>query len=252
MAELIEIRAGDGNAEAYLARPEGTPKGGVLFFMDAIGLRPRIGEMADEIASWGYLVLAPHVFYREGRAADLAPDVDLRDPEARASFFATSNVGQHIANLTPELAARDTAAYVDTLQSLLAEAGAEDAKLGATGYCMGARLAMRAAGQFPGTIVAVGGFHGGGLVTDDPQSPHTTLTAEAEYVFGHADQDRSMTPENAADLEKALQEVGATYTAAIYPDAPHGYTMNDTSSWHEPSYQRHLAELKGLLERRLG
>jgi carboxymethylenebutenolidase len=219
--------------------------------MDAIGLRPRIGEMTDEIASWGYLVLAPNVFYRDGSAAELAPTVDLRDPEARASFFATSNVGQYIANLTPERAAADTAAYVERLQGLLAEAGAGGARLGATGYCMGARLATRAAGQFPGTVVAVGGFHGGGLVTDDPQSPHTTLTGAAEYVYGHADNDRSMTPENAADLEKALQAVGATYTTAIYPDAPHGYTMSDTSSWHEPSYQRHLTELEALFERRL-
>ncbi|WP_017934806.1 dienelactone hydrolase family protein [Nocardioides sp. Iso805N] len=252
MAELIEIPAGDGTAEAYLARPDGTPKGGVLFFMDAIGLRPRIAEMADEIAAWGYLVLAPHVFYREGSAAELSPTGDLRDPEQRESFFATSNVGQHIANLTPDLAARDTAAYVEKLQALLTEAGAAGAKLAATGYCMGARLAIRAAGQFPGLVVAVGGFHGGGLVTDDPQSPHTVVTGQAEYVFGHAENDRSLSPENAVDLDKALEAAGATYTSAIYPDAPHGYTMSDTSSWHEPSYQRHLTELKALLQRRLG
>jgi carboxymethylenebutenolidase len=61
-----------------------------------------------------------------------------------------------------------------------------------------------------------------------------------------------MTPENAADLEKALQEVGATYTAATYPGAPHGYTMSDTSMWHETSYQRHATELRALFERRLG
>jgi carboxymethylenebutenolidase len=252
MADLITIDTADGTAEAYLASPEGTPKGGVLLFMDAIGLRPRIAEMADEIASWGYVVLAPHVFYREGSAAELSPTGDLRIQEERERFFATSHVMEHIANLTPDLAATDTTAYVARLQQALAEQGAADARLATTGYCMGARLAMRAAGQFPGTIVAVGGFHGGGLVTDDPQSPHTTVTAEAEYVFGHADNDRSMTPENAAALEQALQDAGATYTAAIYPDAPHGYTMNDTSMWHEPSYERHLGELKALLQRRLG
>ena len=252
MAELIEIPAGDGTAEAYVSRPEGTPKGGVLFFMDAIGLRPRIAEMTDEIASWGYLVLAPNVFYRDTDVETLRPKVDLRVAEERAKFFESSGIMQYMANLTPERAAADTAQYVTTLQRLLVEAGAPTAKLGATGYCMGARLSTRAAGQFPGTIVAVGGFHGGGLVTDEPDSPHTTVTGEAEYVYGHADHDHGMTPEHAAELEKALQAVGATYTAAIYPDAPHGYTMSDTSMWHEPSYHRHVTELKALLERRLG
>src|SRR4029079_5000022 len=80
-----------GPAEAYLTRPDdGVDHPGVLFFVDAIGLRPRIEEMADRIASWGYVVLAPHVFHRDGRAADLAPTTDLRDPGARAEVFAGS------------------------------------------------------------------------------------------------------------------------------------------------------------------
>lgn len=251
MADLITLTTPDGTAEAYLATPAGgaaSAKGGVLFFMDAIGLRPRIGEMADEIASWGYVVLAPNVFYRDGTAEELAPKADLRIPEERDKFFSTSNVMQHMQNLTPQKAAVDTAAYVAELQQRLPEG----AKLGVTGYCMGARLAMRAAGQFPGTIVAVGGFHGGGLVTPEPDSPHTTITAQAEYLFGHADNDHSMTPENAAELDKALEAAGATYTSAIYPDAPHGYTMSDTSMWHEPSYQRHATELRDLFARTIG
>jgi carboxymethylenebutenolidase len=249
---LIQIPAGDGSAEAYVAHPAETPKGGVLFFMDAIGLRPRIAEMVDEISSWGYVVLAPNVFYRDTDVETLRPKVDLRVAEERAKFFETSGIMQYMANLTAERAAADTAQYVAKLQQLLAEAGAPDAKLAATGYCMGARLSTRAAGQFPGAVVAVGGFHGGRLVTDEPDSPHTTLTAEAEYVYGHADNDSSMTPEDSAALEQALQAVGATYSNAIYPGAPHGYTMSDTSMWHEPSYQRHATELKALLQRRLG
>ena len=86
MGETIEIQAADGVAEAYLTGEAGRP--GVLLYIDAIGLRPRIEEMADRIASWGYVVLAPNVFYRDGRAAELAPRTDLRDPQARAAFFA--------------------------------------------------------------------------------------------------------------------------------------------------------------------
>jgi len=247
MAELIDIQTPDGTAEAYLAQPEGESKGGVLFFMDAIGLRPRIGEMADRIASWGYTVVAPNVFYREGTMDELMPKGDLRIPEERQKFFETSGVMQAMQNLTPERAAVDTEAYVATLEKYVG-----DAKLGATGYCMGARLSIRAGGQFPGKIVAVGGFHGGNLVTDDPDSPHTKVNGQVEYVFGHADNDGSMTPENAAALDAALEAAGAKYQSAIYPDAPHGYSMSDTSMWHEPSAERHFDELKALFARTLG
>lgn len=246
MAELIEIATGEGTAEAYLA--QGGSKGGVLFFMDAFGLRPRIAEMVDRIASWGYTVLAPNVFYRDGSAAELAPTGDLHVPEERSRFFTTSGVRQRMARLTPERAAIDTAAYVETLRQYV---GAET-RLGTTGYCMGARLAMRAAGQFPGVIVAVGGFHGGNLVTDDPQSPHTTVTARAEYVFGHADNDASMTRADVAALGQALDAVGATYVNEIYAGAPHGYTMSDTSVWREEAAERHFAALQALLARTLG
>lgn len=244
MAEMIEIPMPDGTAEALLAR--GGPRG-VLFFMDAIGLRPRIAEMVDEIASWGYTVLAPHVFYREGSATELAPSADLRVPENREAFFAETPVMDYVARLTPDRAATDTEVYVGTLRGLVG-AG----PLATVGFCMGARLAVRAAGQFAGEIIAVAGFHGGGLVTDDPGSPHTTITGQAEYVFGHADRDRSMTPQHAAALDAALEAAGAPYSSAIYPDAPHGYTMADTSSWHEPSFRRAFAELRALLERQLG
>ena len=76
MGQTIELQAADGTAQAYLAGNPGDP--GVLFYIDAIGLRPQIEDMADRIASWGYVVLAPHVFYRDGSAAELAPQSDLR------------------------------------------------------------------------------------------------------------------------------------------------------------------------------
>ncbi|UDY22765.1 dienelactone hydrolase family protein [Nocardioides sp. Kera G14] len=249
MAELIEIQTSDGTAEAYLARPEEgvEVKGGVLFFMDAIGLRPRIAEMVDRIASWGYIVLAPNVFYRWGTAEELEPKGSLMDPESRAAFFA-SGVMDRVNGLTSDLAAVDTVAYVATLQSYVGP----ELPLATTGYCMGARLAIRAAGQFPGVVVAVAGFHGGGLVTDAPDSPHTVVTGEATYLFGHADNDGSMTPENAATLDAALTAAGATFTSAIYPGSPHGYSMTDTSSYDEAGEQRHWAELEPFLAETLG
>src|SRR3954470_3145317 len=113
MRETIEIRTGDGTAEAFLAGEAGKP--GVLFYMDAIGLRPQIEDMADRIASWGYVVLAPNVFYRDGRAADLAPTEDLREPGARETFFA-SGVGDRVAAYTSGRSGPDAGAWMAELQ----------------------------------------------------------------------------------------------------------------------------------------
>ncbi|SDC16618.1 dienelactone hydrolase family protein [Nocardioides lianchengensis] len=244
MGQRIEITTADGTAEAYLTEPGAGP--GVLLFVDAIGLRTQIEAMADRIASWGYVVLAPHVFYREGSAAELAPAGDLRDAGAREAFFA-GGVMDRVGRLTPDLSNPDTEAYVD---ALLRHA---TAPIGVTGYCMGARLALRAAGLRPDVVRAVGGFHGGRLVTDAPDSPHLSAAgARAELVFGHADQDASMPPEQVAALAAALDEAGLVHAEAIYPGAPHGFTMADTSSYDEAGAERHFTELRGLLDRTLG
>jgi carboxymethylenebutenolidase len=244
MGQTIEIKAPDGAAEAYLTGEAGKP--GVLFYVDAIGLRTQIEEMADRIASWGYVVLAPHVFYRDGRAADLAPQGDLRDEGAREEFFG-GGVMDRVGALTPDLSTPDAAAWVAEL-----EQHAGDGPIGVTGYCMGARLAVRTAGQFPGTVAAVGGFHGGRLVTDAPDSPHLAIAGStAEYVFGHADQDASMPIEQVEALEKVLTDAGRPHLNEIYAGAGHGYTMADTSVYDEAGTQRHFHALQALLARTL-
>jgi carboxymethylenebutenolidase len=243
---MIEIAAADGTAEAYVARPDDQPHPGVLFYIDAIGLRPQIERMADRIALWGYVVLAPNLFYRHGRAADLAPQADLREPGEREKFFAT--VGPRIGMTGAQMRA-DTAAYLAALRGL---DGVSDGPVGVTGYCMGARLATRAAGAHPDDVAAVGGFHGGSIVTDDPDSPHLALaTARAEFVYGHADQDRSMPPEAIEALTKTLADHGLTATCEVYEGAPHGYTMADTSMYDHDAAERHFTELEALFARTL-
>jgi carboxymethylenebutenolidase len=117
---------------------------------------------------------------------------------------------------------------------------------------MGARLAIRAAGRFPGTVAAVGGFHGGGLVTDAPDSPHLAIASStAEYVFGHADQDGSMPLEAVAALEETLQAADRPHLNEIYERAAHGYTMADTSTYDEAGAERHFTVLRDLLARAL-
>jgi carboxymethylenebutenolidase len=236
----LELDMPDGTAEAYLA---GSGPG-VLFFIDAIGLRPQIEQMCDRIAGWGFTVLAPNTLYRSGTAAETSPTGDLREPGAREQFF--EHTGPRIAELTTERLERDIPAYLAALRE-----HTDGAEVGVVGYCMGARLAVRAANLDP-EVVAVGGFHGGGLVTDAPDSPHVGLpNARAEFVFGHADNDRGMLPEAVEQLGRTLADAGLTTKNEIYPDSPHGYSMNDTSMYHEPGAERSFTELHALLDRTL-
>lgn len=247
-SETITIDTADGTAEAYLARPEsGGPAPGVLFYVDAIGLRPQIEAMADRIASWGFTVLAPHVFYRSGTAAELAPDGDLREPGAREEFFA--GIGPLMESLTSERAARDLDAYAETLRGLTNPPGRPWA---AIGYCMGGVLALRAAAQLPDDVAAVGMFHTGGLVTDSDDSPHRAIPrVRAEVLARYADNDRSMPPEAIATVDAGLERAGLRYSSAIYENAPHGYSMADTSMYDETAAELHFEELHELLTRRL-
>ena len=246
---LIEIAAGEGTAEAWLAEPPGAPseRPGVLMFADAFGLRPRLYEMADRIAGWGYLVLVPNLFYRHGRVEDVVAKVDLKDPGQRQRFFAEAR--PRMQALSPERVLPDNAAYLSALQRRTGGAGGPAAVVG---YCMGARLAVRAAGAHPDVIRAVGGFHGGGLVTDAPDSPHLSVaTARAEFVFGHADQDPSMPRTAVESLGRALADAGLEATNEVYAGAAHGYTMSDTAAYDPAATERHFAALQALLQRRL-
>jgi carboxymethylenebutenolidase len=241
------ITTADGVAEAIVATPPEGSGPGVLFFMDAFGLRPRIEHMAAQIAGWGYVVLAPNVFYRDGTVAGLAPTSDLSTPAGREAFWQVA--GPRIGSLTPEKAVADNDAYLSALGAL---PGVWPGAVGVVGFCMGTRLAIRAAGRHPGLVAACAGFHGGGLVTEAPDSPHQELaTASAEFVFGHADNDASMTAADSAALGATLAEAGLTARNEIYPGAPHGFTMADTSAWDEAAFVRGFANLKDLLARTL-
>lgn len=244
---MIEVLVPGGTAEAWVSRPDGGAHPGVLLYMDAFGIRPQIEEMADRIASWGYVVLAPNVFHRDGTVEELAPQVDLRDRDASEEFF--GKAFKRVRALTADKAAGDVPAYVD---ALLALPGVIDEPIGVTGYCMGARLAVRTACLRPDDVAACGGFHGGGLATDDDDSPHRGLPdAKASFVFGHADRDRSMPPEAIGRLEAALADAGLDHVSEVFPGAAHGYTMADTSSYDEVSAERHYVMLEELFTRSL-
>ncbi|MET1037342.1 MAG: dienelactone hydrolase family protein [Aeromicrobium sp.] len=245
-SETIQITVPDGTAEAYVSRPDTGDHPGVLLHVDAIGLRPRIKEMADRIASWGYVVLVPHAFYRVGTAEELAPSTDLTEPGAREEFF--GGLRTLLAGHTADRSDADLDAYVTALLGL---PGVRGPRIGFTGYCIGGRMAIRAAGLRPDVIAAAGAFHAAGLVSDD-DSPHDLVTkATGEILAGHADHDASNPPEAIAAFEQAMDVAGVAYTSAVYTDAPHGFTMSDTSSYDEPASERHFAELEALFARTL-
>lgn len=242
---MIELPTSAGPAEAYLTRPDDGPHPGVLLYVDALGLRPRIEAMADRIASWGYVVLVPNVFHRDGRAVDLAPSSDLTDPAERRAFF--NRAMGRVRSLTPDLSDPDTRVWVEALLERAT------APIGVTGYCMGARLAVRTAGRHPDVVRAVGAFHGGGLATDDPDSPHLLIpAAHADFVFGHADRDGSMPSEAVERLGRTLEAAGLPHTNEVYAGAAHGFTMADSAPYDEAAAERHFAELEALFARTLG
>jgi carboxymethylenebutenolidase len=241
--EAVEIRTEDGLADGYLARPadDDGRRPGVLLLVDAFGLRPQIEQMAERIAARGFVVLAPNVFYRHGRAPVL-PMPDLGDPEVRGPFM--EKIRPLMQELTPEVIASDSRAYLDFL------ARVARGPFAITGYCMGARLGWRIATAHPDRVVALAGFHGGGLVSDEAESPHRSAgELTAEVYLGHADNDRSMTPENIATLEQALQEADVRYRSEVYTGAAHGYTMADTPMYDEDATERHYEALFALLDR---
>jgi carboxymethylenebutenolidase len=240
----VDIRTPDGLADAYLTRPdEGDRHPGVLLIMDAFGRRPRIEEMADRIAGRGYAVLAPNVFYRAGRAPVL-PFPDMSKEDARAEFFKA--VRPLMDQLTPQRMAADGAAFLDELAKVA------DEPVAITGYCMGARLGWRIAAAHPERVAALAGFHGGGLVTDDPESPHRSAGAlRADVYFGHADHDPSNNGEQIATLDAALDDAGVAHRSEVYAGAGHGYTMADTPVYDEQACERHFAALFDLLDRTL-
>jgi carboxymethylenebutenolidase len=241
-SSTVDITTQDGVANAYLAAPDDEPHPGVLFIMDAYGLRATVEEMVDRIAADGYVVLAPNVFYRAGRSP-VPPMPDMSDPDDRARFF--QSLRPLIDQLTPQRIIADGQAYLDFLR----RAGAQG-PIAITGYCMGARIGWRIAAAHPGRVAALAGFHAGGLVTDDDDSPHRSAAAiGAELYFGFADHDPSMSAEQISTLERTLDEAGTRYRAEIYEGAQHGYTMADTPAYNEDARERHFRELRALLER---
>ena len=240
-SDMIEC---PGGMPAFIARPEGTGRFPVVILMhERYGLVQHAKDLAQRCARDGYVVLAPNVFYRGGRAP-LWETPNFTDAEDRAKFMAT--LGPLRAELTLDRVAADGGAYLDAL------AQHSDGPVGITGYCMGGGLGWRIAASHPDRVAALGGFHAGQMVTDGDDSPHRLAPAvKAEVYWGHADHDQSMTPENVATLDQAMDNAGVRHTTEVYEGAAHGYTMSDMAVFDEAACERHFQALGALLGRTL-
>ncbi|WP_280353891.1 dienelactone hydrolase family protein [Nocardia otitidiscaviarum] len=243
----VDVRTPDGVADAYVVHPDdGAAHPGVLVVQDGFGLRPSLRSLADRIAAHGYTVLVPNAYYRHGRAP-VVELPDFIDPEARPETF--QRVFPMIRELTPLVLRSDVGVY---LEWLAASPQVAAGKVGLTGYCMGARLAVLAAAMFPDRVAAVAGFHGGPLVTDTPDSPHLTLgNITAELYFAHAGEDRHMTPEHIAQFDRALDTAGVQHRTEVYTGVDHGFTQADTSAYDSEATERHYRALLSLFDRTL-
>jgi carboxymethylenebutenolidase len=154
------------------------------------------------------------------------------------------SLGPLMGALTPAAVAADGGAYLDALEEF------SDGAVGVTGYCFGGRLGWTVAAAYPDRVAALGGFHTGGMVTDKEDSPHLLAPrVGAEVYWGHADQDQSMTAENIATLDQAMDEAGVRHTTELYEGAQHGYTMSDMGAYNEAAAERHFTALLALLGR---
>lgn len=239
MTQLTDVELpmpGGRTCDAIVATHE-RARPGVLLLMDAVGLRARLRDMIAELAGHGYAVLAPNVFHRAGRQPLVDPALLTAERRpARMARFA-----ELFGALTPADWALDGPVYLDHLAGL-PDVTDEPARI--VGYCMGGRLGLTLAARCPDRVQAVAGFHPGDLVTDTPDSPHRLLTlVQARLLFGYADEDGSMTPEQQADFAAAAAAAGRELTAACYPGALHGYTMADLPAYDADATARHWREL---------
>lgn len=236
--KTIEIRTADGVADGLLIQPEKEGQWpGVLYLTDIGGIRAANRGMATRLAAEGYTVLLPNIFYRSGKPPIFKAGAKFGDEEFMKRMKEIS------APLKPEATERDVTAYIDFLAKLPSVTGNA---FGVVGFCFTGPTALRAAAACPGQISAVASFHGGGLYTDGPTSPHTLLPrVKARLYFGHATDDRSMPKEAIERLDRSLASWGGRYESEIY-DARHGWTVPDNPAYNETQAERAFAKLTQL------
>lgn len=218
----VEIKTPDGTCDAAFIHPKSGSHPGVLFWPDAFGLRPATRDMAKRLASSGYSVLVPNPFYRVTKAPFTdASKFNFQNPEDRAKLGPLMGSIGAAGN-----AEKDAVAYVAFLD--VQKQVNKSKKIGTQGYCMGGPLVMRTSAAVADRIGAGASFHGGGLVTDKPDSPHLLAPKiKAHMYFGVASDDDAKQPDAKVKLKEAFEATGNPAVVELYSDALHGWCVPD-------------------------
>jgi carboxymethylenebutenolidase len=242
----VDIKTSDGVCNAAFIHPTTGSHPGVLIWSDAFGLRPALREMGKRLAAEGYSVLVPNPFYRV-----------TRDPQFNTATFSFTNQADR-AKLTPLMgsinaegaAEKDAVAFVAWLD--MQKQVNKSKKIGTQGYCMGGPLVMRTAAAVSNRVGAGGSFHGGGLVTDAPSSPHLLAPKiHARMYFGVAKNDDERQPDAKDKLKAAFEAAKVPAEIEVYP-AQHGWCMSDmpagagTPIYSKPDAERAWGKLLAL------
>jgi carboxymethylenebutenolidase len=234
----LQIEAADGRCTMHTFRPEGGgPWPGVIMYMDAAGVRPALMEIAEGIANAGYYVVLPDLFYRVDFDASLGMKV-FSDPVYRQDLFTRVIPTASHVNVM-----RDTEKLFD---HLVAQPEVCSGRVGITGYCMGGRLAVYAAGHFGERVAAAAAYHPGGLATDAPDSPHRLASGIKGRVYvAAAMKDASFDDAQKERLEQALTDAGVDHRIETY-EALHGWVPRDTPVHDEAATAKHWETLLSL------
>jgi carboxymethylenebutenolidase len=227
----VEIKTPDGTCDAYFVHPASGKHPAVLIWADALGLRPSFRQMAKRLAESGYSVLVPNPFYRKKKAPIVGPGASFQDPEVRATVMAM------MGSLSPDTHVADAKAFI----AFLDQQSAVDTKrkLATTGYCMGGPITMRTAANFPERVGAAASFHGGGLVTDKPDSPHLLVPKmKVEYLIAIADNDDKRQPEAKEALKQAFAAAKLKAEIEVYEGAQHGWCPPDSQVYNEAQAEK--------------
>jgi carboxymethylenebutenolidase len=234
----VEIRTPDGMADAFFVHPAKGAHPGVILWPDVAGLRDAFKAMARRLAGAGYAVLAVNQYYRGGRAPVLANFAEWRTDAGRARLQPL------IAAINPEATMRDAAAFVafvDTQTAVDKRRG-----IGTQGYCMGGPFAVRTAAAAPARVRAAASFHGGGLVTDKPDSPHLQLArTQASYLIAVAQNDDARAPADKDTLRKTAADARRPAEIEVYP-ADHGWCVPDSPVYNQAEADRAWGRLLAL------
>lgn len=236
----LDVVTPEGEMPTWIYHPtHDGPHPVVLYLMDAPSIRPALHEMAERLASAGYYVMLPYLFYRSGPFREFgASDEDMHTRREYMGRVDPTNIISDCEALLA-VAADDPAA-------------ADGGKIGAVGFCMSGGLVISLARAMPDRVAAVAGIHSAWLIRDTDDSPHLGLDAvSAEVYLGWPDNDPTAPPEQVPIFEQALQDAGVTYTLDFITDAVHGYAPPHGERYDHAASELHWERVHALFRRNL-